>query len=121
MPDGLWDAKNINTQLILWLYSIEPPIAADLNDSCRKMIKSNLETLGPFACALNCILYGAESNREDFLQGGIVDHRPESNLFHELGYFSRSILVYRGVAMNQSWIIPWRESVGKKGMKNFHK
>lgn len=77
MKVGLWDAQNINTQLILWLYSIEPPIAVDLNESCRQMKKENLITLGPFACALNCILYGAESNRNDFLQAGVIDHCPD--------------------------------------------
>ena len=60
MEVGLWDAQNKMTQLILWLYSIEPSIATDLNETCRNMIKENLPTLGPFACALNCILFGAE-------------------------------------------------------------
>ena len=118
---GLWDAENNLTQLILWLYSIEPSIANDLNETCRNMIKENLPTLGPFACALNCILYGAEQNRKDFMITGNTDHAPSNGNIHDLGFFCRSILVYRGVTMKESWIQPWRNSVGLKGMRDFHK
>ena len=50
-----------------------------------------------------------------------MDHDPSRGKQHPLGFFSRSILVYRGVVMNRSWLDPWRESVGKTGMRNFHK
>jgi len=58
------------TQLILWFYSIEPSFAADLNYACRHMDEHNLPTLGPFASALGCILYGAEQTRTDSIYTG---------------------------------------------------
>ena len=40
------------TQLILTLYSMEPPFYADLNNACRTLDPSKLNTLGPFANAI---------------------------------------------------------------------
>jgi len=40
------------TCMLLWLYSIEPPIYAELNKTCNSGKLLNLRTLGPFARAL---------------------------------------------------------------------
>lgn len=34
---GLYDPENPIVQLLLWLYTIEPPIYAHLNKACRLM------------------------------------------------------------------------------------
>jgi len=49
---GLCDPDDRSTQLILWLYSIEPPFYAELNKACREMNRELLETLGPISYAL---------------------------------------------------------------------
>lgn len=59
------------TQLILTLYSMEPPFYADLNNACRNLDQVKLNTLGPFAKAIfNVLLFGNDSDRkrEDALE-----------------------------------------------------
>ena len=49
------DFKNPHSKivfLVLFLYSIEPPLYFALNDACRKRDKLVLPMLGPFAKAL---------------------------------------------------------------------
>ena len=44
------------TQLILILYSMEPPFYSDLNNACRNLDQDKLNTLGPFARAIFLVL-----------------------------------------------------------------
>ena len=62
--------------LVLFLYSIEPPLYFALNDACRKRDKLLLPMLGPFAYALYMVLLGAEYNREDTFTRGDEKHNP---------------------------------------------
>jgi len=43
-------------QLILTLYSMEPPFYSELNNACRTLDTSKLKTLGPFARAIFAVL-----------------------------------------------------------------
>lgn len=58
-------------QLILNLYSMEPPIYSDVNKASRKLDMSKLRTLGPFAKAIFRVLYcGNETDekRDDAIE-----------------------------------------------------
>jgi len=51
------DPNSPQVQLILTLYSMEPPFYQDLNNACRTLDPTKLETLGPFASAIYWVLY----------------------------------------------------------------
>ena len=51
--------------LVLFLFSIEPPLYFFLNDAIRTMNKALLPMLGPFAKAIYLVLLGAERGRVD--------------------------------------------------------
>jgi len=54
-----------HVQLILTLYSMEPPFYAELNNACRTLDKSKLKSLGPFARAIFSVLScGVYSDRK---------------------------------------------------------
>ena len=56
------------TCLILYLFSMElgdPPLYSEVRRSIRTVDRGSLETLGPFARALDRILSAAESHRQD--------------------------------------------------------
>ena len=67
IKEGLYDPDNKVTQLILWLYTIEPNFCKDLNGACVNMNMNFLDIFGPFAFALNLIIAGAEFLRSDKL------------------------------------------------------
>jgi len=52
----LWCPTSKACFLVLFLYSIEPPLYFFLNDACRKRNKALLPMLGPFANALYWVL-----------------------------------------------------------------
>ena len=58
------DPYNPQTQLILLLYSMEPPFYADLNNACRTLDKTKLHTLGPFARVVFEVLLRGEYSDE---------------------------------------------------------
>ena len=66
-PD--YDMYNPNSKvcfLILWIYSLEPPLYFFFNKACRDRDLKLLPLLGPFAWALGDILGGAaERDRPD--------------------------------------------------------
>ena len=66
-PDyDMWNPKSKVSFLILWLYSLEPPLYFFFNKACRDRDYKLLPLLGPFANALGCILNGvAEKGRPD--------------------------------------------------------
>jgi len=67
------DPNSPQVQLILTMYSMEPPFYADLNNACRTLDPAKLKTLGPFAKAIfEVLLFGNESDvkREDALEQG---------------------------------------------------
>jgi len=66
----LWNPNSKAVCIIMWLYSIEPPFYAAINEACRNIDKKYLRSLGPFAAALFTILVNAEGNKIDKLQCG---------------------------------------------------
>ena len=57
--------------LILWLYSVEPPLYFHFNTACRDRNNALLPLLGPFAKATGVILQGyAEKERGDGFKRG---------------------------------------------------
>lgn len=112
MTDEIYkDPSNPQTQLILRLYSMEPPFYSYLNNACREMDMQKIETLGPFAKAifkvLGCGKYSDE-RREDAIEQGV------QFTFHKIGSMCRSFLLFRGALMYKEWIEGWRENVGKR-------
>ena len=67
----LWWPTSKACFLVLFLYSIEPPLYFYLNDACRTKNKALLPMLGPFACAVWQVLSGAERNRGDKMETGL--------------------------------------------------
>ena len=63
---NLYNPKSKACFIVLWLYSIEPPLYFFLNDACRLRNQSVVPLLGPFAAAIAIILGGvAEGKRPD--------------------------------------------------------
>ena len=85
--------------LVLFLYSIEPPLYFALNDACRKKDKLLLPMLGPFAQALYWVLEGTERGRKDRFTKGELLHNPRKDIHHPLGYMSGCKLVFRGALL----------------------
>ena len=59
-----------------YMYSLEPPIYYYLNQACRTMDKSKLDTLGPYACVLYRMLRlsrGCDAERVDKMRVGYED------------------------------------------------
>jgi len=58
-------------QLILTLYSMEPPFYSDLNNASRNLDPAKLKTLGPFAMAIFEVLFRgslSDKKRDDALE-----------------------------------------------------
>ena len=66
----LWWPTSKACFLVLFLYSIEPPLYFYLNDACRTKNKALLPMLGPFAYALWQVLRYAERERGDKMEWG---------------------------------------------------
>ena len=60
----LSDANHPITQHIIYLYSMESFIYADLNKASRKKDEKKIKYYGAFAAALSYIIYSANQNRE---------------------------------------------------------
>ena len=113
---GFADPENFYVKTILWLYTIEPPIYADLNRACRERDESKIDSLGPFARALYFILNSAEMRRPDQMNPGVDLHTANQPDPH--GPHVCSFMVYRGVLMDPEWLRPYLDFVGKRGMQN---
>ena len=118
IKDGLFDPENKCTQLILWLYSMEPSFYADVSNASRNMSMSHLNNLGPLAYAMHLITKSTETNKPVKVDLGSELHNPENGLQHELGSWCSADLVFRAAHMRPEWIEEWRSSVGIKGLKN---
>jgi len=97
--------------LVLWLYTIEPPIYDHLNRISRDMEWKNdpklFETLGPFAFGIHFALGSAQKRRQ----------KPQP-LFPQLGKeFEHMFVVIRGARMKKEWLKGWEKAVGGK---NYH-
>ena len=57
---GLFNPRSRASVLVLWLYSVEPPLYFHLNDACRSMDHPLIPMLGPFARAIYETLSYAE-------------------------------------------------------------
>lgn len=86
--------------MILWLYSIEPPFYAALNDASREMDEEYVLMLGPFCRALHIVLSSAEAARDDKMLNGTTIIK-EFNGKHPLGVFAGSFLLFKCVKMSQ--------------------
>lgn len=64
---GMFDPDSKTTQLILWLYSMEPSLSWHIDNISKEMRLEHLDTLGLFSRSLYCILGGAEMKRQDKL------------------------------------------------------
>ena len=67
---NLYNPKSKACFIVLWLYSIEPPLYFFFNEACRLRTKAVLPLLGPFAAAVGAILSGAECERADTIMSG---------------------------------------------------
>ncbi len=98
-----------------YMYYLEPPIYYYLNQACRTMDKSKLDTLGPYARVLLTMLAGdihCDRKRVDKMRLGKDDGR--SNNLGPLGYFSQSFFTFRGVKMGeQKWFDAYLKKVGQ--------
>ena len=85
--------------LILWLYSVEPPLYFHFNTACRHRNNALLPLLGPFAKATGVILEGwAEGNRGNgFKRGRDIDDGPFRN--SPLGKMAGAFVVFRGAQL----------------------
>lgn len=94
-------------QLILRLYSMEPPFYADLSGACRNMDPSKLKTLGPFAMAIFKVIYGG--NYSNKRRDDDIEHGNQFYKHDDLGYMCRSFLLFRGALMYSEWIKDWSD------------
>ena len=102
----LKDAKDPSTILILWLTTIEPPFYACLSKECIAQDLINLDTLGPFAFALELILTGAEQSRKDAVKTG-----QDIGIQNSLGFFAGSFLLFKGAFLTDNRISAWRSAL----------
>ena len=102
-----------------YMYSLEPPIYYYLNQACRTMDKSKLDTLGPYARVLFYMLgmgRACDGKRDDKMRMGKDDgkdskYKPTT----PLGYFSQSFFTFRGVKMGeQKWFDAYLNKVGQE-------
>ena len=61
----LSDPYHAITRHILYIYSMESFIYADMNKACRDKDKSKIKFYGAFAAALSYIIYNANKHRTD--------------------------------------------------------
>ena len=100
----LSDPKNKITKHILYLYSMESFIYADLNRASRDKNKTKIKFYGAFAAALSYIIYFANTNRKvDKLKGSNLLYRgfkikkeqlnsyATGSTIHLMGYTSTSL------------------------------
>jgi len=102
-----------------YMYSLEPPIYYYLNQACRTMDKSKLDTLGPYAAVLFRMLeWGVvcDEERVDTMRVGTDDGKDSDwKPTTPLGYFSQSFFTFRGVKMGeQKWFDAYLNKVGQK-------
>ena len=77
--------------IVLWLYSIEPPLYYFFNEACRLRNKAVVSLLGPFAAAVGIILEGeAEGSRPDTIKHGRLQHGSP------FGCMAGAFLLFRG-------------------------
>ena len=97
--NGLCNPESTAVCLILWLYSIEPPFYAAVNEASRLNDMDVIETLGPFARVLHMIFEYVEFQREDRLECGNFEIKGNPN--QSLGNFCKSFLLFRAVKMTE--------------------
>ena len=97
------------TFLILWLYSIEPPLYFHFNTACRLRDWKYLPLLGPFAQATACILEGAaESYRGDgFKTGNDIKNSP-------LNTMAGAFIVFRGSQLHPNEVNRYAITKGRR-------
>lgn len=86
--------------------TIEPPFYACLSKECIAQDLINLDTLGPFAFALELILASAEQSRKDAIKTG-----QDLGIQNSLGFFTGSFLLFKGAFLTDNRISAWRSSL----------
>ena len=112
-PKVLSNPKHKAVKHIMYIYSMESFIYADLNRVCREKDKSKIRFYGAFAAALSFIVYSANKNRiEDKLEKtttlfrGIKLNKEEADQYEPgsttdlLGYTSTSKDFYTAVTFS---------------------
>ena len=88
---GLCKPESKACFIVLWLYSIEPPLYYFFNEACRLRNKAVVSLLGPFAAAVGIILNGsAEEKRPDTIKRRSLQHGSP------LGCMAGAFLLFRG-------------------------
>ena len=64
-PKILSDPCHVITRHILYIYTMESFIYANLNKACRDKDKSKIKYYGAFSAALSYIIYNANKNRRN--------------------------------------------------------
>ena len=106
---GLYNPKSKACFIVLWLYSIEPPLYYFFNEACRLRNKAVIPLLGPFAAAVAAILEGsAERGRPDKITLG--KDQPNS----PLGCMAGAFLLFRGALMPPHAIAKFALMQGRK-------
>lgn len=71
--------------MLLYLYSWEPPIYYELTKAVRSVDESKVDTLGPFAVAMQQLfckaVFGAEQKRKDALKSSRTDRKGPYGFF----------------------------------------
>lgn len=104
------DPESKGVRIILWLFTIEPSLYADLNDALIRMDtrKEKIRQLGPFARAVELILNFAGLNRSKKILYGVEEEN------QSLGAFSQCFLLFRGAVMSNNSIMQWADLVARE-------
>lgn len=109
----LWDPESKETCLILQMLSILPEIAKIIYGISKYKDEQQIQNLGPFVRTIHGIMNGwAEKRRNDRFLFGKLDHRPWENIVSPEGFFSQSVLLFRGTYMKQEAIDDWEDMIG---------
>jgi len=65
IQNGILNPNSKITGLILWLYTIEPPLYYYVNETCRKMDMKALKNLGPYIRVLFKCLRSQDIEKHD--------------------------------------------------------
>ena len=98
------------------MYSVEPPIYAKLNEVSRNRDFRFIDTLGPYAFCIFCVLSSAEYARDDKILN--AQNILDDNLDQPLRNFCASFLAFRGLDLYPKELQKWIESVGLRQFPN---
>jgi len=77
-----------------------------------------LDTLGPYLYILSELIILPEEASEEWIDSGFLLHNAKLERKHELGYFCRSFMVFRGALVPEEALLEWKASVTAPGQEN---